>query len=500
MCPQPKRLRAFFVGKCCSSKYMYLDNHIKPYIIPFRHKGGVWKVENILYYGDNLKILRNELIDESVDLIYLDPPFNSNRDYNQIFTQNGQQSKAQIMVFEDTWGWNDDVEKLYFETVRNSGNDQVSRFLVSIRQLLQNNNMMAYITMMAPRLIELHRVMKKTGNLFLHCDPSASHYLKLLLDAIFGFKNFRNEIAWCYRQGGRGKKTFAKKHDTIFFYTKSGNYTFNVDEVRIPYHGKGGFQTSGNGVSNPNGKQYLPNPKGKIPEDWWDISALPPMSKERVGYPTQKPLTLLKRIISSCSNEGDVVLDPFCGCGTAIVAAENLNRRWIGIDITHIAITTIKERLDKEFGIHLKPNKVTGEPYDLDGAKDLANRDRFEFQKWALNSLLGIKNTMKKGADGGIDGVYYYEDGLQIRKCIAQVKSGKVSVRDVRELQGVVNREKVELGLLITLQSPSKNMIQEAASFGIYERSNGKQYPIIQIIQVEELINHSKFLHTILPE
>lgn len=365
-----------------------------------------------------------------------------------------------------------------------------------MRELLGANTMMAYLTMMAPRLIELHRVLKKTGALFLHCDPSASHYLKLLLDAIFGYHRFRNEIIWCYRQGGRSNKMFGRKHDIIFFYSKSKKYiyAFNADDIRIPYHGTGGYQTSGNGVTHKNGKTYKPNPKGKIPEDWWDIPAITPMSKERIGYPTQKPLALLERIIAACSNKNDIILDPFCGCGTAIVAAEKLGRNWIGIDVTHLAITTIKDRLLNDFGFAITYT-VKGEPIDLEGARKLAVDNRLEFQKWAL-SLIGIRNTsgMKKGADSGIHGVKYFEDGDVhiLIKGVVQVKSGKVSVKDIRELHSITEREKASLGLLMTLNEPTRNMLQEAAGYGLYMSSKGKKYPKIQIAKIEDLLSHNK--------
>lgn len=463
-------------------------------------------VQNLLYFGDNLTVLRNSIKKETVDLIYLDPPFNSSRDYNQIFTNNeGDKSSAQVKVFEDTWFWNNETEKLYLETIRYYNNDLVSNFLISMRQFLGTNQMMAYLTMMAPRLLEMYRVLKPNGVLFLHCDPSASHYLKLLLDAVFGFKNFENEIVWCYRQGGRGKRNFAKKHDTIYFYAKGKAYTFNADDIRVPYHGTGGYQTSGNGVTNPNGRNYKPNEDGKIPEDWWDIPALPPLSKERVGYPTQKPLALLEKIISATTNKGDIILDPFCGCGTAIVAAQKLERNWIGIDVTHIAITTIKDRLQSEFGM-LNNYRVDGEPIDMEGAIELAINNRFQFQIWAL-SLLGINykedyNALKKGADGGIDGIRYFEDGEvgKLKKAIIQVKSGKVSVKDIRELMSVTEREGAEIGIFVTLQPSTKPMEHEAAGAGIFESYRNIQYPKIRIVKVEDLLNHRIMPHNIFPD
>ncbi|WP_175615757.1 DNA methyltransferase [Piscibacillus halophilus] len=372
-----------------------------------------------------------------------------------------------------------------------------------MRQLLGTNKVLAYLTMMAPRLLELYRVLKKDGVLFLHCDPTASHYLKLLLDAVFGYKNFKNEIIWCYRQGGRGNKYFPKKHDTIFFYTKGESYTFNADSIRIPYHGTGGYQTSGKGVTNKNGKTYKPNEKGKIPEDWWDIPALAPMSKERVGYPTQKPLALLDRIIKVGSNEGDLVLDPFCGCGSAIVSAQNNNRKWIGIDVTHIAITTIKERLNNNFNL-LNDYTVHGEPIDIEGAIELSQNNRFQFQIWAL-SLIGINyaddyNSIKKGPDGGVDGVRYFEKGNGVlSKAIIQVKSGKVGVKDIREFNAVIEKENAAIGVFITLKTPTKNMVSEAAGAGTFNHVDGKIYPKISIVTIEDLLKHSHLHNAIFP-
>lgn len=456
--------------------------------------------QNLLFYGDNLSVLKNNIDDKSINLIYLDPPFNSNKDYNQIFTSTSENpSSAQIVVFEDTWYWGNDVEKLYLETVKYCKNDKVSRFLVSMRELLGTNTMMAYITMMAPRLLELNRVLRNNGTLFLHCDPSSSHYLKVLLDAVFGYQNFRNEIIWCYRQGGRGKKTFAKKHDIILFYSKGRSYTFNADSIRVPYNGTGGYVKNNNG-NIVNGKRYKPNPLGKIPEDWWDIPALTPTSNERVGYPTQKPTALLERIILATTNPGDVILDPFCGCGTSIAAAEKLDRRWIGIDVTHIAITTIKLRLDKNFK-KLYPYKVKGEPIDIDGANELAKNDRIQFQVWAL-SLLGITTPIKRGADGGVDGIQYFEgkESGKLDKCLVQVKSGKVSVKDVRELKAVIARDKAVIGILITLQPPTKNMNKEAVTSGFYKAKDNQEYPVVKIVEIEELLNYNKLLYRLIPK
>lgn len=450
----------------------------------------------MLYFGDNLDILKNYVKDNSVDLIYLDPPFNSNKNYNQIFTIQGKKSVAQINAFEDTWSWNPDVEKLFRETVQFSQNNQVSSLLLGMRELLGISNMMSYLTMMAPRLIELRRVLKDTGSIYLHCDPTASHYLKILMDAVFGLKNFRNEIVWCYAGGGIPKKDFPRKHDIILRYTKTNEYIYMP--VFRPYT-EGTKQRGRTKVKGIYAEKGL-RPEGTPINDWWtDIPKITsPTDPEKLGYPTQKPVTLLERIIKVSSEEGQIILDPFCGCGTTIEAAERLNRSWIGIDITHIAIQIIKDRLNHRIGNSLKPYEVAGEPFDLDGAKELASNNRYQFQLWALH-LLGITSG-NNGPDGGIDGIYFFEDeSSKLKKCIAQVKSGKVSVKDIRELHGVVKRDRAEIGILITLNTPTKAMIQEAASYGVYESSKGIKCSIIQIVEVSELINHKKFLHNLIP-
>jgi site-specific DNA-methyltransferase (adenine-specific) len=298
--------------------------------------------KNTLWTRDNIEVLHG-MNSEYVDLIYLDPPFNSKRLYAAPIG-----SKAAGATFKDIWTWSD-VNEAYLERLIIDYPSIVR--LVETAQI-SDKAMAAYLTYMAQRVIEMYRVLKPTGSLYLHCDPTASHYLKIMLDGVFGEKNFRNEIVWCYRQGGRSSKDFARKHDTIFWYTKGKTWTFNADDIRVPYEGTGGYQTSGKGVTNKKtGKTYLPNPDGKIPEDWWDIPALPPMSKERLGYPTQKPLALLHRIIKTSSNEGDIVLDPFCGCATACVASQQLQRQWIGIDIEAKATDILIQRLSDDAGL-----------------------------------------------------------------------------------------------------------------------------------------------------
>jgi site-specific DNA-methyltransferase (adenine-specific) len=450
-------------------------------------------MSNKLYFGDNLTVLRG-LQDSFVDLIYLDPPFNSKKNYNLLFrNEKGNRSDAQIRAFHDTWKWDLNAERTWTEIISNMG-PSVVNLLSALRQNLGTNSILAYLVMMAPRLKELHRVLKPSGSLFLHCDSTSSHYLKLLMDAIFLPIHFRNEIIWCYRQGGRSDKYFPRKHDTIFFYTKSNNWTFNSDNVRIPYHGNGGYQTSGKGVVNQNGRTYHPNPDGKIPEDWWDIPAIPPMSKERIGYPTQKPIELLERIINACSDEGDIVLDPFCGCGTTIVAAEKLNRNWIGIDITHLAITLVKTRLEQYFGPRLSKYEIIGAPIDTDGAKQLASHDRYQFQWWALG-LIGARplDNNKRGPDGGVDGYIYFHNELQssiVGKIVIQVKSGKVNPTTIRELATVRRQQNADISVLLTLEEPSSTMNREAANEGfLHCLYDGQLYPRLQTITIKQALD-----------
>jgi len=443
---------------------------------------------NKLYYGDNLDILKRYAKDESVDLVYLDPPFNSNQYYNAIFTEHtGDSSKAQLDAFKDTWCWNGVATKAYEDLVL--GNDsKISQMMQAFRTFLGENSMMAYLAMMAPRLIELRRVLKETGSIYLHCDPTASHYLKLLMDAIFGGGNFRNEVVWCYRSGGVSKRWFGRKHQNLLFYTKSNKYNFNPQ--RVPYVMDGIKKDEKGLYLMDKGKRIDFHPDGAMMPDWWNISYIGSMSKERLGYPTQKPLTLLECIIKASSKEGDLVLDPFCGGGTTLVVAQKLGRKWIGIDITHIAIATTKRRLDNK-----AEYKVIGEPTDLSGAKELAAKDRYQFQWWALELVKARPAEQKKGADKGIDGRLYFHDGpggrkTETKQIIFSVKAGHTDVSHVRDLRGVIERENAQIGVLICMQEPTKSMEVEAASAGFY-KSHWKKptYPKLQIITVKELLD-----------
>ena len=516
---------------------------------------------NTLYYGDNLEILRQHVPDESVDLVYLDPPFNSNASYNVLFRErSGEESPAQIKAFTDTWEWTQESERTFEqEIILNPETPPNVKDMVSaFRQFVGSNAMMAYLVMMAPRLVELRRVLKPTGSIYLHCDPTASHYLKLLMDTVFGLPSYRNEITWkrtptVKGNFGQGSKLWGQATDILLFYTKTNDYVFlqpfgpySQDYIDKSYRhvepetgrryrlvsmiGPGGA-AKGNpeyevlGVTRywrysrarmqelidqglvvqtkpgavPNRKYYLDEGRGvPIQSLWDDIGNLQASAAERLGYPTQKPQALLERIIETSSNEGDVVLDPFCGCGTAVAAAENLKRQWIGIDITHLAVALMKNRLRTAFGIVPgKDYQVVGEPADVGGARALAQQDRYQFQFWAMSLLEALpREDGRRGADRGIDGVLYFVDGPRraMKKAIVQVKSGKVSSPHVRDLKGTVEREKAALGLFITLEEPTSAMRTEAVSAGFYHSDVWqKDYPKIQLRTIAELLDGKDF-------
>ncbi len=508
---------------------------------------------NRLYFGDNLEILRQHVADESVDLIYLDPPFNSNATYNVLFRErSGEESAAQITAFEDTWHWGWESETAFQDVVMR-GPEKVGNLLSALRQFLGQNDMMAYLTMMAQRMIELHRVLKPTGSIYLHCDPTASHYLKLLLDAVFDTRNFRNEIVWL-RTTAKGlmSKQLPNNHDVLLSYRKTSDATWNVDATFQPYDPSSldsktaakyshrdpdGRLYQLDNLLNPNRnrpnltyeflgitrvwrwtkermqaaydqglviqpspgavprlKRYLDEQRGRPFGDvWTDIPPINSQARERLGYPTQKPEALLERIINASSNEGDVVLDPFCGCGTATVAAERLNRRWIGIDITHLAITLVRHRLRDSFGDELRPYEIVGQPTDTGSAGALAEHDRYQFEWWALG-LVDARpaNDRRRGADAGVDGyINFFDDNSgRPRRIIVQVKSGHVNRTMIATLKGDMEREQATLGVFITLQPPTEPMRQEALSAGIYtpEHFPDQQYPRLQILTIDELL------------
>jgi site-specific DNA-methyltransferase (adenine-specific) len=522
---------------------------------------------NQLFYGDNLRVLRDDVKDETVDLVYLDPPFNSAANYNVLFREaTGEQSAAQITAFEDTWHWTHESEGAYQELVTDAP-ERLARLIEAMRQMLGTSDMMAYLVMMAPRLVELHRVLKPTGSIYLHCDPTASHYLKLVMDGIFSPQNFCNHITWQRSDTHNdARKRFPAISDHILLYRKSDKQLFNKQFVphadktlqdwyqylelsdgtvrrmtkeeresqRIPA-GSRRFNTGDMTSPNPRPnlmyeykgyphpqkgwrysrermeeldsqglllfpsskegrimlKRYLDEQEGVTVGDvWTDISQIRAAMAERLGYPTQKPEALLERIINASSNEGDVVLDPFCGCGTTITVAEHLKRRWLGIDITHLAVALIRSRLNDTFGTELSPYEVHGTPTDTASAEALALQDRYQFQWWAL-SLIDARPAQdkKKGKDTGIDGYIRYleREGEPAKTVIVQVKSGKVSSRDIRDLVGVLDREKAVIGIFLTLQPPTRDMTKEAISAGFYNSQWGN-FPRLQILTIEDLL------------
>jgi site-specific DNA-methyltransferase (adenine-specific) len=450
---------------------------------------------NILYFGDNLEILRDKIPSNCVDLIYLDPPFKSGKSYNIIFQPELNRIKgatAQIKTFEDTWQWGDEAEKEYQGLITGTittekPNQKLIELIKAMRSYLGECSMMAYLCMMAPRLLEMRRVMKETGTIYLHCDPTASHYLKLLMDAVFGVKNFRNEIVWCYAGGGIPKNDFPRKHDIIFRYSKSDVYFYKP--IYRPYT-LGTLQRGRTKVKGKYAEQGL-RPEGTPVNDWWpDVSKITsPTDPEKLGYPTQKSEALLERIINCSSREGDLVLDPFCGCGTTIAVAERLKRKWIGIDITYIAIDVIKKRLEKngikegvDFGI-------AGEPTDVYSAEKLARRDPFQFQLWCISKLDATPSQIKSG-DQGIDGIVNFVDYTKKNKAgigIIQVKGTQnVNPGMVRDLKGTMKSQKADFGVLITLKEPTKGMKKEALKEGYFEYMR-KKISIIQLLTVEQL-------------
>jgi DNA modification methylase len=456
---------------------------------------------NQLFYGDNLTVLRRYIADASVDLVYLDPPFNSNANYNILFrSPTGAAADSQIEAFEDTWHYGAEAAQAFHE-VMESGRTDLANLLRAMQAFLGQNDMMAYLAMMAVRLIELHRVLKPTGSLYLHCDPTASHYLKLLLDAVFGARNFQNQIVWSYRRWPTATRRFQRMHDVVLFYCKrDGKQTFNV--LREPptasslrrWKGKAQKVTfDAAGKRNPT-LDMADQSLGVAMNAVWQIPIIAPVAKERLGYPTQKPVALLERIIAASSNPGDVVLDPFCGCGTAVHAAQKLGRQWIGIDITYLSIGLIQRRLREAFpDINFS---VVGEPSGLDDAQHLASVEPYQFQYWITQKIGGQPyRGGRKGADRGIDGYIHYTRNAagagqsSTAAAIISVKAGRnVGVAMVRDLRGVLEREKADIGVFVCVVAPSRDMEREAAAAGIWtDPVTGESYPRVQIFTLAEL-------------
>lgn len=520
---------------------------------------------NLLYYGDNLDILRRYVPDESVDLVYLDPPFNSNRDYNVIFkNEAGRKSDAQILAFEDTWHWGPNTEATYAyltNTTRHEGRipDTVSTMIAALRRALgstvgDQNQMLAYLVEMAPRLVELHRVLKPSGSLYLHCDPTASHYLRVILDAVFGPQHFLSEIIWKRTGAHSSANRPGPVHDVILYYAKSDNHIWNrtyaahdpsyVEShyTQIDSDGRRwmpdnltaigtrqgssgqpwrGFDVAAKGnhwkftIENldrldsegkiywpakggwPRYRRYLDEVRGiQLQDLWTDIPPVNAMARDRLGWATQKPVELLERIILASSNPGDVVLDPFCGCGTALVAAQKLDRKWIGIDITYLAIAVMKARLKRTFA--LPDVKVLGQPTEVEGAQALAQspEGRYQFQWWALNLVDAqpVGGKEKMGADRGIDGVITFTDKHGVlQTVVVSVKSGHVTSAMVRDLKGTIEREKAVIGLFLTLEEPTKEMHREADTAGLFHSEVwNRDYPKLQILSIRELLEEGR--------
>ena len=436
---------------------------------------------NVLYYGDNLRILRDHIPTHSVDLIYLDPPFNSKKEYNLLFTEpTGGASRAQVTAFEDSWRWDESACLAYAQIIERAP-AQVSSLISALCSALGRNDLTAYLVMMTVRLIELERVLKDTGSIYLHCDPAASHYLKVVLDAIFGPRSFRREVIW--RSGWvsgfkAAAKNWVRNHDVLLYYVKSLNdVTFNKQYAPHPP----GYQRRGGGE----------NPAGVALDDvWTDIYSpwIMSFSQEKLGYLTQKPIALLERIIAASSNPNDVVLDPFCGCGTAVHAAQKLGRRWIGIDITHLAVALMRSRMERAFpGLSFT---VHGEPADIESARALFEMDAHQFQWWAVSLLRGQPTQPeKKGGDRGVDGrlVFVDQPDGTVKRVVISVKGGTTGPSHVRDLHGVCDREDA-LGIFVCLQEPTREMSAAAAAAGtytspLYQRTLQK----IQIVTIREL-------------
>lgn len=506
-------------------------------------------MKNNLFFGDNLDVMREHIESDSVDLIYLDPPFNSDARYNVLFRSPDERSaSAQAEAFRDTWTWDQEAEWAFSEVARIGGS--LATFTNAIFQALGRSDMMAYLVMMSIRLHEMRRILKPTGTLYLHCDPTASHYLKIILDGIFGPNQFSNEIIW-NRTGAKGlaTKRLPTNHDVILRYGAGDHAIWNLDAAMTPYDETNlpektakkychldddGRRYRLDNLLNPNKdrpnltyeflgvtrtwrwtkermtqayedglvyqaapgrvpqfKRYLDQQRGLPLSDLWtDIAPLNSQARERLGYPTQKPMSLLERIIALSSNEGDLVLDPFCGCGTTVHAAQALGRRWIGIDVAYHAIELISDRLDTHFGLHAELDyDLGGRPNDLASAQRLADRDKYQFQWWA-NYLVGVQQMkeVKRGRDQGIDGEMFFPGGpgRGFGRILTSVKGGKnVGVSDVRDFRGVLEREGADGGLFICLRRPTRDMRQNAASAGFFSHG-GSQFPRLQIVSIEE--------------
>jgi len=489
-------------------------------------------MSNHIYYGDNLDVMRRFVRDETVDLCYIDPPFNSKRSYNQIYNNVGREDRAQAQAFVDTWTWDDHANECLEQIKSNANGVQTKQSIALISGLenvLGKSSLLAYLVSMTVRIAEIHRTLKPTGSFYLHCDPTASHYLKLICDAVFPAQggDYLNELIWCYGERGLSKRYFNKKHDVIFLYSKSGNHTFNYKEAAQAYSdttvkkfrhiekstGKR-FRLRGRNVPEAGAlrrqtdvplylegeytyRQYLEDSEGVLAQDWVEIDFLNQAAAERLGYPTQKPEALLELLLLASSNENDTVLDAYCGCGTTVAVANRLNRRWIGIDITYQSVSLVLKRLAETDRKAAEPQAISihGIPKDLEAVDALIHkkddRVRKEYEKWAVLTFTENRGMIreKKGADGGIDGTAYIGVGKdKFEPLIISVKSGKIGASEMRDLRGVVEREKAIGGVLITRHEPSKAMINEAKSAGQVKNDYLPPFDRLQIVTAEQII------------
>ena len=496
---------------------------------------------NRLYYGDCLDVLR-EWPAQCVDLVYLDPPFNSKANYNVLYgSTNG--ASAQLRAFSDTWHW-DEAAARRIEAVERAPARRSHGALTGLRTILGESGMLAYLSYMAERLEQCRHVLRNHGSLYLHCDPTASHYLKVMLDAIFGAKQFRNEIVWRRATAkGLASTRLASNHDVLFCYGKTTKplwhptYTghdpayieksyrhveaqtgrrYRLDNLTNPNKDRRNLtyeflgvtrvwrwtkermirayaqghivQTRPGGV--PSYKRYLDEQNGRAVDDLWtDIAPLQAKAQERIGYPTQKPVALLDRIIRSSSNELDIVLDPFCGCGTTIAAADLAKRQWVGIDISPFAVKLVRDRRLRPMG---RTAEIAGIPTDMEGARMLLERNAFDFEAWAVTAVPGLAPNERQVGDRGIDGrgaMMHVPDGTESRLVLAQVKGGGYTASSMRDFQRVIERENAAAGIYITLERvQARSARQTTSELGTFT-IGAQRYPRLQLWSIEELLD-----------
>lgn len=517
--------------------------------------------KNRLYFGDCLEILK-ELHQQHpqgfIDLIYIDPPFNSKRDYNILFESiDLTDATAQKQAFADTWS-----NVSYIDTLNELSEIDIDlyKFLIALDSIRLSKSAVAYLTTMAIRIYYMHKVLKDTGSFYLHCDPTMSHYLKLVCDLVFGQKNFINEIAWkrttTHNDTKQGAKHFGRVHDTIFRYSKNyllhkfipiykpyskdyinstykriddlgrrfkasdlsaakpgGDTNYEWKGIKPPkgrfwaysYENMMKFENGGRLFYSKSGKPYYKHyldemPGVSIDDIWFEIEELSLSESERLGYPTQKPEALLERIIKASSNEGDLVADFFCGCGTTISVAQKLKRRWLGVDISHLAIRLIIDRLTKPYNKNraktiLENIEVSGMPKDLASAKELAKNTadgRFVFQNWITEVMLGGVRNPKRTGDGGYDGyITFIKEDNSKGFALIEVKSGKVTVKNIREFIQVVDKQNADIGVFVCFkETVTKEMLREAKLQGHYNKERFlDKFPKLQILTVEDLMD-----------